>query len=333
MSISVNGKKIAGVGKPGKSAYQAAVDGGFSGTEEEFNTLLASMSADPPDASEVGFTSGTTGMSADNVQDAIEELFTSVSDGKSAIAAAVTDMGVQTAATDSYETMAENIKEIETGVQLPTLTNPATASDLIMGKQLINQGGEIVTGTIQEYPTGNFVLNDGTIYMGSMGDGTSIISIGATIPYDLVGRQGKQGTVSTPSVNFGNATAADVATGKTFTSTAGIKVTGTGLLAQTLMAQITGPYMDTFEMVGPGGLVQRYGQAILEQTPIIVPGSVIFISILANSGQRYIPSSNPGFSDVYWVDNITDNMGYQMSYGAFIAQYGQTTYQINLTQR
>lgn len=41
MAIVVNGKKVAGVGLPGKSAYQAAVEGGFTGNEQEFNESLA----------------------------------------------------------------------------------------------------------------------------------------------------------------------------------------------------------------------------------------------------------------------------------------------------
>lgn len=43
MAIVVNGKKVAGLGLPGKSAYQAAVDGGFAGNEQEFNAALASI--------------------------------------------------------------------------------------------------------------------------------------------------------------------------------------------------------------------------------------------------------------------------------------------------
>ncbi len=43
MAIVVNGKRVAGVGLPGKSAYQAAVDGGFTGSEQEFNQSLASI--------------------------------------------------------------------------------------------------------------------------------------------------------------------------------------------------------------------------------------------------------------------------------------------------
>lgn len=127
------------------------------------------------------------------------------------------------------------------GKKLPELTNPGVASDLVSGKQLINQDGEIVTGTIMEYVSGNFVLSDGTIFQGGTGSGNDYIptiGIKATIPYDLLGRMGKEGYVSTPASNFGNATAADVAAGKTFTSTAGVKVTGTAA-SMPAMATVT----------------------------------------------------------------------------------------------
>lgn len=50
MAIFINGKKVAGIGPPGadgKSAYQSAVDGGYTGTESEFNALLANAGAKP----------------------------------------------------------------------------------------------------------------------------------------------------------------------------------------------------------------------------------------------------------------------------------------------
>lgn len=46
MAIYVDGKKIAGLGsrgEPGKSAYQQAVEGGYTGTEEDFKSLLADV--------------------------------------------------------------------------------------------------------------------------------------------------------------------------------------------------------------------------------------------------------------------------------------------------
>ena len=50
----------------------------------------------------------------------IDELKTSVSEGKSLIAAAVTDKGVQTAADDTFQQMADNISNISTGLEVYT---------------------------------------------------------------------------------------------------------------------------------------------------------------------------------------------------------------------
>ena len=43
MGLKINGIPVAGLGLPGKSAYQAALDGGYQGTEQEFNEFLATM--------------------------------------------------------------------------------------------------------------------------------------------------------------------------------------------------------------------------------------------------------------------------------------------------
>jgi len=64
-------------------------------------------------AEDVDFDNTWTGMQSDNVQDAIEEVFQSVSNGKTIIAAAITDKGVSTAATDSFQTMASNISSLD----------------------------------------------------------------------------------------------------------------------------------------------------------------------------------------------------------------------------
>lgn len=47
MALYVNGKRVAGIGLPGKSAYQYAVDGGYTGTEEEFQEVLANAGGKP----------------------------------------------------------------------------------------------------------------------------------------------------------------------------------------------------------------------------------------------------------------------------------------------
>lgn len=49
-----------------------------------------------------------------SLQSEIDSLKSSVSNGKSAVASAITDKGVSTSATASFDTMAENIRKIET---------------------------------------------------------------------------------------------------------------------------------------------------------------------------------------------------------------------------
>lgn len=54
------------------------------------------------------------GESIDQLNDNMKDLFQSVSDGKELVAEAITDKGVYTSATASFETMANNIQDIET---------------------------------------------------------------------------------------------------------------------------------------------------------------------------------------------------------------------------
>lgn len=66
-------------------------------------------------AEQVGYNNEGTGLTATNVQDAVTGLFTSVSEGKAAIAAAITDKGVETAADATFQQMAGNIEQISAG--------------------------------------------------------------------------------------------------------------------------------------------------------------------------------------------------------------------------
>lgn len=66
-------------------------------------------------ADKIKFGRGETKIQSDNVQGAIQELFTSVSNGKKLIASAITDKEIPTAQDADFETMAENIRAIESG--------------------------------------------------------------------------------------------------------------------------------------------------------------------------------------------------------------------------
>lgn len=119
------------------------------------------------------------------------------------------------------------IAAIETGTQLPTLTNPGTAADMAQGKQLIDQNGEIVTGTLRESTAGSgYTVIDTTPTLNSTN-----LQLDYTFEMDRIMRKDSILNMMCPISNFGNATAADVAAGKTFTSEAGVKVTGTASIS------------------------------------------------------------------------------------------------------
>lgn len=106
-------------------------------------------------ASDVSYDNTDTGMDATNVQEAIDELFQSVSEGKSLIASAVTDKGVETAADASFETIAENISQISSGPSGDFYNIEVTASPSNLGT--VSGGGKVsnnVEITVKAQPTG-----------------------------------------------------------------------------------------------------------------------------------------------------------------------------------
>lgn len=87
-------------------------------------------------------------ITADNVQDAIDQLFTSVSNGKSQIASAITGMGVSTSANDSFAQMATNIGNIKTGPDWSEVQNPAEAAQILAPYQTYDSSNKLIKGTI-----------------------------------------------------------------------------------------------------------------------------------------------------------------------------------------
>ncbi len=77
-----------------------------------YGGLVGQSSAE---AENVGYNNKNTStiITSDNVQGAIDQLFTSVSEGKSLVAKAVTDKGVQTALDATFEKIAENVGKID----------------------------------------------------------------------------------------------------------------------------------------------------------------------------------------------------------------------------
>lgn len=120
--------------------------------------------------------------------------------------------------------------ECEAGVELPTLTTPGTADDLAKGKQLIDANGNVVTGTLYEYTADSIPIISNHLsseVFTTEIQGVPTLNIkGSYAGTGVVRRQAMvQGRA--PLSMLGDATAADVVAGKTFTSAAGLDVVGT----------------------------------------------------------------------------------------------------------
>ena len=69
---------------------------------------------------------------------------------KEAFRAAITGKGQTISDNEPFSSWPAKVEAIETGVQLPTLTNPGAAGDLRSGKQLIGHDGSTVNGSLSE---------------------------------------------------------------------------------------------------------------------------------------------------------------------------------------
>ena len=155
-------------------------------------------------------------ITADNVQGAIDQLFTSVSNGKSQIASAITGMGVSTSANDSFAQMATNIGNIETGYDTSQVT--ATANTVRSGYKFVNSSGQLITGTIPskgaqtytpktvsqtiakgQYLSGNQTIQgDGNLVASNIKSGVSIFGVSGTAP--IV----KEADLSRATISYGD---------------------------------------------------------------------------------------------------------------------------------
>lgn len=97
-------------------------------------------------AQTISFTS-SVGATGTNVQQAIDELFTSASNGKELIADAITGKGISTSANDTYATMAGNIEKIETGIDISDATLTA-ASELKKDIVAYSKTGQRIVGSL-----------------------------------------------------------------------------------------------------------------------------------------------------------------------------------------
>lgn len=141
--------------------------------------------------------------SGTNVNDGMNELFISVSNGKAIVAAAITGKGVETASDASFKTMADNINAILTFTE-GTAGGTATAQDIMYGKTAYARGGLIV-GSYIPLDTSDATASPGTIAAGYTAYVNGQKITGIMQPYPTFGTDTSNAT----------AVASDIAYGKT----------------------------------------------------------------------------------------------------------------------
>ena len=105
-------------------------------------------------ASQTSYDNSTTHSSATTVQGVVDELFTSVSNGKTSLASAITDKGQSTSPNDSFSTMATKISNIQTSK--PEQSKTATQN----GVTIYPDSGMALSSVNVAIP-----VYDGSIYM------------------------------------------------------------------------------------------------------------------------------------------------------------------------
>ena len=230
-----------------------------------------------------------------NLVKAVNECFQSASDGKSAIANAITGAGVSTSASATFATMATNIGTVATnkynaGVSA-TKVGTATASEVLTGYTFTNSSSVGASGSMKNNGAVSQSLNAGGSY---------------TIPAGYHNGSGKVTANSLASQTTGTATAGQILSGQT-AWVGGSKVTGTmpnqgsaNILTDNILLQDSKVYFNIpnagYYEAGSDAytpyatLASKIG---LTADKLVQGNTVLGITGAGSSGKRYVKIESP----------------------------------------
>lgn len=228
--------------------------------------------------------------------------------------------------------MAGNVNQvIVNGETILDLTNDTvTANDLAKGVTAHDKSGTAITGTVEVgHPTtmssdvsakfDETPLPGGSIY--------KTISLTGKSTDDVLMRKGTNYTVSLESSNFGNATAADVAKGKTFTSQTGLKQVGTldvSTTEPTLQAKSVTPTASE-QVVTPDSGYDGLSQVTVSGDANLTSENIKSgISIFGITGTLATAASDNN-AEAYEIDATNPTVSFKTSGTIKVYGYGYTT--------